>query len=158
MARRRRTFFAAALPVAIPLILAAVAIEPTQSASPRGAMEMSLLPLRYDALSPQAPAQLPEHSVILTIEEDDTLDGVLVAGGLSRRDSALLTNEFARSIDVRRIRPGNMIRFHFASPEKIDAVQLRVSGWGSVDAERNADSRFTVKPRPSNGKKAASGK
>ena len=148
MARRRRTFFAAALPVAIPLILAAVAIEPSQNASPR-MMQMSLLPLRYTDLAPQAPAQLPEHSVVLTVEEDDTLDGVLLAGGLSRRDATLLTNEFGRSIDVRRLRPGNMVRFHYARPEQIDAVQLRVNGWGSVDAERNADNTFTVTPRPS---------
>jgi murein DD-endopeptidase MepM/ murein hydrolase activator NlpD len=148
VARRRRTFFAAALPVAIPLILAAVAIEPAQNASTR-AMQMSLLPLRYTDLSPQAPAQLPEHSVVLTVEEDDTLAGVLIAGGLSRRDSSLLTNEFGRSIDVRRLRPGNMVRFHFAGPEHIDAVQLRINGWGSVDAQRNADNTFTVTPRPS---------
>ena len=147
MARRRR-FFAAALPVAIPLILAAVAIEPAQNASPR-AMQMSLLSLRYNDLSPQAPAQLPEHSVLLTVEEDDTLDGVLLAGGLSRRDASLLTNEFGHSIDVRRLRPGNMVRFHFAGPERIDAVQLRINGWGSVDAERNSDNTFTVTPRPS---------
>jgi murein DD-endopeptidase MepM/ murein hydrolase activator NlpD len=148
VARRRRTFFAAALPVAIPLVLAAVAIEPAQNASPR-AMQMSLLPVRYNDLSPQAPAQLPEHSVVLTVEEDDTLDGVLLAGGLLRRDASLLTNEFGRSIDVRRLRPGNMVRFHFAGPEQIDAVQLRINGWGSVDAERNADNTFTVTPRPS---------
>jgi len=149
VARRRRTVFAAALPVAIPLILAAVAIQPSQNASPRKATEMSLLSMRYNDLSPLAPAQLPEHSVILTVEEDDTLDGVLLAGGLSRRDSALLTNEFARSIDVRRLRPGNMVRFHFAGPEQVDAVQLRIAGWGAVDAERNADNTFTVTPRPS---------
>lgn len=147
MARRRR-FFAAALPVAIPLILAAVAIEPAQNASPR-AMQMSMLSLRYNDLSPQAPAQLPEHSVLLTVEEDDTLDGVLLAGGLSRRDASLLTNEIGHSIDVRRLRPGNMVRFHFAGPEQIDAVQLRINGWGSVDAERNSDNTFTVTPRPS---------
>lgn len=149
MARRRRTFFAAALPVAIPLILAAVAIEPSQSASTRKSMSMSLLPLRYSDLSPQAPAQLPEHSVILTIEEDDTLDRVLLAGGLSRRDSSLLTNEFGHSVDLRRIRPGNMVRFHFSRPDRIDAVQLRITGWGSVDAERSAGDTFSVTPRPS---------
>jgi len=67
--------FAAALPVAIPLILAAVAIQPAPSAAPH-TTAMSLLPLRYADLSPQAPAQLPEHSVVLTVEEDDTLDAL----------------------------------------------------------------------------------
>lgn len=112
-------------------------------------MSMPMLPLRYSDLSPQAPAQLPEHSVMLTVEEDDTLNAVLVAGGLSRRDSAMLTNEFGHSVDLRRIRPGNMVRFHFAKPDQIDAVQLRIMGWGSVDAERNAGNTFTVTPRPS---------
>lgn len=140
--------FAAALPVAIPLLLAAVAIEPSESASPRS-MIMSLMPLRYSDLSPQAPAQLPQHSVVLTVEEDDTLDAVLQAGGLSRRDSAFLTGEFARTIDVRRLRPGNLVRFHFASPDTIDAVQLRIAGWGSVDAERNSDNTFRVTPHRS---------
>ena len=146
VARRRRTFFAAALPVAIPLILAAVAIEPTQSAAPRSISSMSLLPLHYDDLSPQAPAQLPEHSVILTIEEDDTLDGVLLDGGLSRRDASILTNAFAQHIDVRRLRPGNFVRFHHASESRVDAVQLRIAGWGSLDAERKNDDSFAVTP------------
>jgi murein DD-endopeptidase MepM/ murein hydrolase activator NlpD len=144
VARRRRTFFAAALPVAIPLILAAVAIEPSPNAAMTHASEMSIVPLRYVDLAPHAPEQLPEHSVVLTIEEDDTLDGVLLAGGLSRRDASLLTNEFGRSIDVRRLRPGNMVRFHYAAPDQIDAVQLRITGWGSVDAERNTDGTFNV--------------
>ncbi len=144
-------FLAATLPVAIPLILAAVAIEPSPGASPSRvmAMSMSMVPLRYTDLAPQAPAQLPEHSVMLTVEEDDTLAGVLVVGGLSRRDASLLTNEFGRSIDVRRLRPGNMVRFHYAAPDQIDAVELRLTGWGFVDAERNADNTFTVTPHPS---------
>ncbi|GAC1437686.1 MAG: M23 family metallopeptidase [Thermoanaerobaculia bacterium] len=145
----RRTIFAAALPVAIPLVLAAVAMEPSPRVMPRNATAMSLLPVRYSDLAPQAPAQLPEHSVMLTIEEDDTLDGVLVAGGLSRRDASLLTHAFARSVDVRRLRPGNMVRFHYGSPERIDAVQLRLAGWGRVDAERKPDGTFAVTPHPS---------
>lgn len=108
---------------------------------------MTALPLRYDELGPQAPARLPQHSMILTVEEDDTLDAVLGAGGLSRRESAILTNEFGRSIDVRRLRPGNLVRFHYDGPDHIDAVQMRVMGWGSIDAQRAANGTFTVTPR-----------
>ena len=122
-------------------------MEPTQTAATRNISSMSLLPIRYDELSPQAPAQLPEHSVILTIEEDDTLDGVLSAGGLSRRDASVLTNEFGRFIDVRRLRPGNLVRFHHVTRDRIDAVQLRITGWGALDAVRNANETFTVTPR-----------
>ncbi|HEX9162874.1 MAG TPA: peptidoglycan DD-metalloendopeptidase family protein [Thermoanaerobaculia bacterium] len=145
-ARRRRTYLAAALPLAIPLILSAVALDP--STSPRMHMSMAIVPLRYADLAQQAPAELPQHSIVLTVEEDDTLDAVLMAGGLSRRESALLTSEFGRFIDVRRLRPGNLVRFHFANANDIDAVRLRVTGWGAVDAERNPDGTFKVTPRP----------
>lgn len=138
-------FVAAALPIAIPLILAAVAIEPFPSHSVH-ASAMTTVPLRYDELGPQAPARLPQHSMILTVEEDDTLDAVLGAGGLSRRESAILTNQFGRSIDVRRLRPGNLVRFHYDGPDHVDAVQLRVTGWGSIHAERAANDTFTVTP------------
>lgn len=143
--RKRRLFLAAALPVAIPLILAAVASEP--DATPRTIVADLFGPApRYSDLAPAAESELPQHSVILTVEEDDTLDAVLVDGGLSRRDSALLTNEFAKSIDVRKLRPGNLVRFHHAAPQNVDAVQLRVTGWGSLDAERSADGTFAVTP------------
>ncbi|MGZ8832559.1 MAG: peptidoglycan DD-metalloendopeptidase family protein [Thermoanaerobaculia bacterium] len=145
--RRRRTFFAATLPLAIPLILAAVSIESSSSSPATNAAALMTPSLRYADLTLAAASDLPQHSIILTVEEDDTLDAVLVAGGLSRRDSALLTTEFSRSIDVRRLRPGHLVRFHFEAPGVIDAVQFRVLGWGSLDAVRNADGTFTVTPR-----------
>ena len=149
MARRRRTVFAAALPIAIPLILAAVAIEPSPSSATIAAASLAPAPpLRYADLAPQTDGALPQHSMILTIEEDDTLDGVLTAGGLSRRDSALLTAEIGRFVDLRRLRPGDMLRFHYDGPDSIDAVQMRVNGWGSVDAVRDAGGAFAVTPRP----------
>jgi murein DD-endopeptidase MepM/ murein hydrolase activator NlpD len=147
VARRRRTFFAAALPITIPLILAAVAIEPSPTFPTMGAWLMGAPAVRYADLAPPSAAELPQHSMLLTIEENDTLDAVLVAGGLSRRDSAILTSELGRFIDVRRLRPGNLLRFHYDSPGSIDAVQLRVNGWGLVDAVRNDDSAFSVTPR-----------
>lgn len=137
-------FFAATLPLAIPLILAAVSIESSSSSPATNAAALMTPSLRYADLTPAAVSDLPQHSIILTVEEDDTLDAVLVAGGLSRRDSALLTTELSRSIDVRRLRPGNLVRFHFDAPGVIDAVQFRVLGWGSLDAVRNADGTFTV--------------
>ncbi|HEY3056767.1 MAG TPA: peptidoglycan DD-metalloendopeptidase family protein [Thermoanaerobaculia bacterium] len=145
--RRRRTFVAAALPIAIPLVLAAVAMEPS-SVPLMTRASIIVPPLRYADLTLQRSSGLPQHSMILTIEEDDTLDAVLVAGGLSRRDSAVLANEFGRSIDVRRIRPGNLMRFHYDPRGDVDAVQMRVTGWGSVDAERSDDGTFLVTPRP----------
>ncbi len=140
---------AAALPVAIPLILAAVAMEPAPQASPARVTAMSLVPLRYADLAPQEPVDLPAHSVLLTVEEDDTLAGVLLTGGLSSRDAAVLAHEFSHTVDLRRLRPGNMVRLHHAEDGAIDAVQLRLIGWGSVDAERQGDGSFTVTSHPS---------
>ncbi|HSP34869.1 MAG TPA: peptidoglycan DD-metalloendopeptidase family protein [Thermoanaerobaculia bacterium] len=136
------------VPLAIPLILAALTVDP--NIHPRyTAGEMFAPVLRYADLAPAPQNDLPQHSLILTVEEDDTLDSLLLSGGLSRRDSAILTNEFALSIDVRRLRPGNLVRFHYGTPDHIDAVQLRVTGWGVLDAQRNAGGSFTVTPHPS---------
>jgi murein DD-endopeptidase MepM/ murein hydrolase activator NlpD len=96
--------------------------------------------LRYDALQEPFRAALPEHAQILTVEKNDTLDKILLAGGLSRPESALLANELAKSIDVRRLRPGHLLRFHYAGDGRVDSVQMKVTGWGEVDAVRNGES------------------
>lgn len=143
---RSRAYFAASLPIAIPLLLAAVNIEP--SSPPTDAAALVAPAPRYADLAPASPAELPEHSFLLSIEANDTLDSVLTDGGLSRRGSAALTREFARSIDVRRLRPGHLLRFHHAADGTVDAVQMKVVGWGSLDALRESDASFRVTPRP----------
>lgn len=142
-----RVMFAATLPVAIPLLLAAVTIEPG-SAPTNTAASIMTPQLRYTELSVAAEEPLPVHSVVLTVEADDTLDSVLTAGGLSKRESALLTQQFAQSIDVRRLRPGNLIRFHYDESRSVDSVQMKVTGWGEISAVRGLDHRFIVNPRP----------
>lgn len=143
---KRPRMYLAALPIGILLMLAARTEPASSSVTQPAAM---LVPqLRYDALAVAAPAELPEHSVVLTFEANDTLDAVFVAGGLGRRDSALLTREFARSIDVRRLRPGHLVRFHYDHQRSVDAVQMKVTGWGDIDAIRRADGGFDVTPRP----------
>lgn len=142
--KRPRAFFAIALPIAIPLVLASVRNQPEFGLS------ASLAPppaLRYADLSQILPADLPEHALILTVEKNDTLDGVLVAGGLSRTESALLTRELAKSLDVRRIRPGQLVRFHYDEAGSVDAVQLKVTGWADIGAVRNG-SAFDVTATP----------
>jgi len=145
--RRPRMLFAAAIPIGIPLLLAAVTIE---SAAPPANVAASLVSpdLRYTDLAPPSPADLPEHSFILTFEENDTLDGVLTEGGLSRSESAALNQEFGKYIDLRRLRPGHLVRFHYHSDRTIDSVQMKVSGWGDLEALRSAGGRFSVTPRP----------
>jgi len=136
MLKRPQTYFAAALPLAIPFVLAAVSgVEP--AASPATSIKASALTsLRYTDLTPVSPATLPEHSIILAVEEDDTLDVVLIAGGLSRSDASLLTREFGKSIDLRRMRPGHLVRFHHDPAGAVDSVQMKVTGWGEINAVR----------------------
>src|SRR5947207_2540751 len=99
MLKRPQAYFAAALPLAIPLILAGVSgVEP--AAAPAGRASVVPLSIRYADLTAPSPAALPEHSVILTLEEDDTLDAVLTEGGLSRAEASWLTREFGKTIDL----------------------------------------------------------
>ncbi|HUP45080.1 MAG TPA: peptidoglycan DD-metalloendopeptidase family protein [Thermoanaerobaculia bacterium] len=136
---------AAALPLAIPLLFSAIRTEPLASSTTDAAL---IAPdLRYEELRVIAPADLPEHSFLLTFEPNDTLDRIFTAGGLSRRDGALLTRDFAQLIDVRRIQPGHLVRFHRARNGQIDAVQMRLSGWGDINALRQPDGSFQVTHR-----------
>jgi murein DD-endopeptidase MepM/ murein hydrolase activator NlpD len=143
--RRPRVYAALALPLAVPVFIAAVRIPPPSTTS-----SASLAPppsLRYDDLHQPFAAELPEHALILTVEKNDTLDQVLAAGGLSRTDSSLLVNEMAKTIDVRRLRPGHLLRFHYDQNKRVDAVQMKITGWGEVGAVRNGEA-FDVKAEP----------
>lgn len=143
--KRPRVYAALALPVAIPLILAAVANQPEYGAVNASAA-VPAIELRYDELKKPFRAELPEHSLILTVEKNDTLDAVLTAGGLTRTESALLTREFAKSIDVRRIKPGHMVRFHYDQAGTVDGVQMKITGWGTLNAVRSGGA-FTVETK-----------
>jgi murein DD-endopeptidase MepM/ murein hydrolase activator NlpD len=141
----RRPYVAFALPFAIPLLLATVSIAP-QVASPSTTSASMIVPLRYEELTTPASAQLPEHSVVLTMEDGDTLDEVFLTGGLTNGEAASLTRAFAQSIDVRRLRPGHLVRFHYDAKNAVDSVEMKVNGWGEIDAVRNG-STFDVTPR-----------
>jgi murein DD-endopeptidase MepM/ murein hydrolase activator NlpD len=145
VARRPRAYYAV-FPLAIPLILASIKADP--AIRPVAAMMMTTPApvVRYDELLAKQPAALPEHSVLLTIENGDTLDAVLSSGGLSRSETAALTHAFGQSVDLRRLRPGNILRFHYDGGGKVDSVEMKVNGWGQVDAVRSGD-RFDVTPR-----------
>jgi murein DD-endopeptidase MepM/ murein hydrolase activator NlpD len=146
MFKRPQTYFAAALPLAIPLVLAALSgVEP--SAAPAPIQRAALMGVRYADLTPPSTASLPEHSTILTLETNDTLDAVLSEGGLNRADAAVLTREFGKSIDLRRLRPGHLLRFHHDADGNVDAVHMKVIGWGEIEAIRTADG-FDVASRP----------
>jgi murein DD-endopeptidase MepM/ murein hydrolase activator NlpD len=143
VAKRSRVYAALALPIAIPLFVAAVRVQPEFGTTSQAA-SIALPDLRYDDLQQPYRADLPEHSLVLSVEKNDTLDKVLLAGGLSRGESAVLATQLSKTIDVRRLRPGNLFRFHHDNAGKVDAVQLKVTGWGEVNALR-APGGFEVK-------------
>jgi murein DD-endopeptidase MepM/ murein hydrolase activator NlpD len=138
-------YAALALPLAIPLFLAAVRVEPEFGATTNA----SAIPpaLRYHDLQAPFRIDLPEHALMLTFEKNDTLDKVLAAGGLSKQDAAILSFELAKSVDVRRFRPGHMVRFHYDQTGSVDAVQMKITGWGEVGAVRSA-AGFDIKATP----------
>ncbi|HEX7830168.1 MAG TPA: peptidoglycan DD-metalloendopeptidase family protein [Thermoanaerobaculia bacterium] len=136
-------YAALALPVAIPLFVAAVRVQPEFGTTSQ-ASTIAPPELRYDDLSQPYRAELPEHSLVLSVEKNDTLDKVLVAGGLSRGESAVLATQLSKTIDVRRLQPGHLFRFHYDNRGTVDAVQLKVTGWGEVNALR-APGGFEVK-------------
>jgi len=103
--------------------------------------------LLYNELSPPPAAALPAHSIVLTVEAGDTLDSLLIDGGLDRNESAALTREAARSFDLRRLQPGNLVRFHYDTSGDVDSVQMKLTGWGELDAVR-AENGFLVVPQP----------
>lgn len=146
--RRPRPYLAVVFPLAIPLILATVSVvDPSRTASAKTTAAMISAPtLRYEELATGS-AALPEHSMLLAVEEDDTLDGVLKAGGLDRSESALLNREFGRVIDLRRLRPGNLLRFHYDMTGKVDSVEMKLTGWGEIDALRGPNG-FEVTQHP----------
>jgi murein DD-endopeptidase MepM/ murein hydrolase activator NlpD len=138
---------AAALPIAVPLLLATASIE--SAAPPANKAAAIVTPgLRYADLAPLSPAELPEHSVVLTFERDDTLASILQAGRVALPDAAQLIHEFGKSIDFRRMRPGHLVRFHYDPEQKVDSVQLRLTGWGDLQATRGLDGSFVVTSRP----------
>ena len=132
--RRPRPYIAVAIPIALPFLLATVNPQPNAARMNRAAM--TLPPLRYADLAISSPAQLPEHSVVLTIENGDTLDEVLLSGGVAPAESGKLNDEFGHSVDLRRLRPGNLVRFHYDTGGVVDSVELKLTGWGEVDALR----------------------
>jgi len=146
--KRPRAYFAV-LPIVVPLFLIG-----TNAAGPaQKPLRASVLPgapasrLRYDQLAATAPDVLPQHSVLLTFEAGDTLDSILVAGGLSRAESGVLNHEFGKTIDLRRLRPGHIVRFHHAPGGTIDSVEMKIVGWGELDAVRNDAGGFDVSHR-----------
>ncbi|MDQ6803286.1 MAG: peptidoglycan DD-metalloendopeptidase family protein [Acidobacteriota bacterium] len=61
-------------------------------------------------------------------------------------ESAAVIREISHSFDLRRLRPGNLVRFHYQQDGRVDSIELKVTGWGEVDAVRT-ESGFLVVPQ-----------
>ncbi len=147
LVRRPRAYFAV-LPIVVPLLLVVTnGAGPAQQPLRASALTTPAPRLQYEQLASPAPDALPQHSVLLTFEDGDTLDSILVAGGLTRGESAALNAEFGKALDLRRLRPGNIVRFHHAPDGKIDSVEMKIVGWGELDAVRNDRGGFDVSQR-----------
>lgn len=141
--RQPRAYLAIALPVAVPLVVAVVEMSPASTPAP---LPVTAPPLRYaDLHEPGNELDLPEHSILLPIEPGETLDALLRTGGLTAVESARLTRAFGTSVDLRRLRPGTLVRFHFDTDGGVDSVKLKIEGWGEIDAVRGG-AGFTVTP------------
>ena len=103
--------------------------------------------VQYNELTALSPATLPAHSIVLTIEDGDTLESVLLDGGVDRLDAASLIREAGHSFDLRRLKPGDLVRFHLAPEGNVDSVEIKILGWGELHAVRS-ESGFTVATKP----------
>ena len=143
--KRPRAYFAV-LPIVVPLLLVVTnGAGPAQQPLRASSIPTPAPHLRYEDLAALTPDVLPQHSVVLTFEDGDTLDSILTAGGLGRGESAVLNREFGKAIDLRRVRPGNIVRFHHAPDGAIDSVEMKVIGWGELDGVRNDAGSFDVR-------------
>jgi len=125
--------YIAFVPLAIPFILASVTVESSSTSTSR--LAPPLLPLiRYSLLVEPSTRPLPAHSSYVTIEAGDTLDSILRSGGLTSQQASELTLEFGRSIDLKRLRTDELIRFDYTAQGSVEAVELKVRGWGTVHA------------------------
>ncbi|HUO84990.1 MAG TPA: peptidoglycan DD-metalloendopeptidase family protein [Thermoanaerobaculia bacterium] len=132
----------ALVPLSIPLLLALL-VEPRASASNPF---VEAPPIRYDALASQ-PEPLPGHSVILPVEQGDTLGSILQSGGLAPSEVPSLLASLSGSLDPRRLRPGQQLRFHYDDDGSISRIDARLNGWGEVVARKEGD-RFAVESVP----------
>ena len=128
-------------------VLAASLLLTVMNAAAPEVPGQSVTRVDYTNLTVPSPAALPAHSIVLTIEDGDTLESVLLDGGLNRIDAASLIREAGHNFDLRRLKPGDLVRFHRQQDDSVDSVEIKIVGWGELHAVRG-DSGFTVASRP----------
>jgi murein DD-endopeptidase MepM/ murein hydrolase activator NlpD len=142
MLRGPRAVYAVA-PLFLPLIFASVQTNVTADATTATAATYKYLPLQYQIQT--EPAPLPPHSICVRVSQGDTLESLFLSGGLNNADAHNLAVEFAKTVDPRRLRLGDLMRFYVDEAKNVQGLEMKVSGWGFVRATRNATG-FDVRP------------
>lgn len=129
--RAAKSYYAV-VPLAVPVLLATMG---------DGAVTNETLDLgpEFDLAARHTPEPLPSHASILPIETGDTLDQIFVQGGLTRPEAAGLTRSFSSSIDLRKLRPGNLVRFEYDDAGAVTTVSMKLAGWGDIHARREVE-------------------
>lgn len=140
--RGPRAVYAVA-PLFIPLLFATFTADESKSKAV-SSPSRPYLPISYEETS--VPAPPPFTTTALRIAPGDTLESLFLAGGLDRNDAHELAREFGNSVDPRKLRLGDTIRFHRDDKNAIRAVDLKVTGWGSIEAKAR-DGSFDVSAR-----------
>lgn len=94
-----------------------------------------VLPIHFRALD-APPVPPPRSTSVLTVKPGDTMETILVAGGLSRTEALGMVSEFAKTVDPRRLMPGEIFFFDHAPNGEVSEVRMKVRGWGNVHATR----------------------
>jgi murein DD-endopeptidase MepM/ murein hydrolase activator NlpD len=143
LVRGSRPVYAVA-PLFIPLLFATVDSRPARPAtSPIAAIDLK--PIDYAARAEEEP--LPAHSACLPIASGDTLVSLFTAAGLEHREAVLLAADFGTSVDPRRLKPGETLRVHYDDANRVKALDLKLTGWGSVLARRS-EAGFAIEAKP----------
>ncbi|MFN2441787.1 MAG: peptidoglycan DD-metalloendopeptidase family protein [Thermoanaerobaculia bacterium] len=135
MLRTTRAYYAV-VPLAIPLLLFSLADRPgARSTMPPPAPRLAV---DFVAAESEPAPPLPNHVSYLTVEKGDTLDVLLEASGLARKEANQLVADFSRTFDPRSLRPGQVLRYDRDEGDRTQAVELLLSGWGSLRATRTS--------------------
>jgi len=129
--RAAKSYYAV-VPLAVPVLLATMGSRPATTSD-----AIDLGPEMSFSSPSEVVESLPAHSAVLPIENGDTLDAIFVDGGLSKEDAARLTSSFSSSIDLRKLRPGNLVRFDYDADGAVAALSMNIAGWGDINARRD---------------------
>ncbi|MGH9458454.1 MAG: peptidoglycan DD-metalloendopeptidase family protein [Thermoanaerobaculia bacterium] len=132
--RATRAYFAV-VPLVVPLLMITLGDRPAPAEATPAWSEKP--PIDFVAAETAAYPPLPEHTGYVSIERGDTLDVVFEACGFSREEANALVAAMRGSLDPRRIRPGQLVRYRRTAGGETTEVEVLVSGWGSIRARRD---------------------